>query len=93
MARFIVIHNVAVEEMSQEQLVDLAKQVMVRLKPGVEWISSWYTSEANKLFCDWEAPDEEAIRAALGEALKVYPIEAVHSVIYINPAWYAEQSW
>jgi len=93
MARFIVIHNVAVEEMSQEQLVDLAKQVMVRLKPGVEWISSWYTSEANKLFCDWEAPDEEAIRAALGEALKVYPIEAVHSVIYVNPAWYAEQSW
>jgi len=93
MARFIVIHNVAVEEMSQEQLVDLAKQVMVRLKPGVDWISSWYSSEANKLFCDWEAPDEEAIRAALGEALKVYPIEAVHSVIYINPAWYAEQSW
>jgi hypothetical protein len=92
MARFIVVHNVAVEEMSQDQLVDLAKQVVVRLKPGAEWISSWYTPEANKLFCDWEAPDEEAIRAALGEALKVYPIEAIHSVIYINPAWYGEQS-
>jgi len=91
MARFIVIHNVAIEEMSQDQLVDLARQVAARLKPGVEWISSWYTSEANKLFCDWEAPDEKAIRAALGEALQVYPIEAVHSVIYINPAWYAEQ--
>jgi hypothetical protein len=91
MARFIVIHNVAAEEISQDQLVDLAKQVAARLKPGVEWISSWYASEANKLFCEWEAPNEKAIRAALGEALKVYPIEAVHSVIYIDPAWYAEQ--
>jgi hypothetical protein len=91
MARFIVIHNVTVEEMSQDQLVDLAKQVAARLKPGVEWISSWYASEANKLFCDWEAPDEGVIRAALGEALKVYPIEVIHSVIYVNPAWYAEQ--
>jgi len=92
MARFIVVHNVAVEEMSQDQLVDLAKQVAARLKPGVEWISSWYTSEANKLLCEWEAPDEEAIRVALGEALKVYPIEIIYSVIYINPAWYKEQS-
>ena len=92
MARFIVVHNVAVEEMSQDQLVDLAKQVAARLEPGVEWISSWYTSEANKLFCDWEAPDEEAIQAALGEVVKVYPIEMIHSVIYINPAWYGEQS-
>jgi len=92
MARFIVVHNVAVEEMSQDQLVDLAKQVAARLKPGVEWISSWYTSEANKLLCEWEAPDEEAIGVALGEALKVYPIEIIYSVIYINPAWYREQS-
>jgi hypothetical protein len=92
MARFIVVHNVAVEEMSQDQLVDLAKQVAARLKPGVEWISSWYTSEANKLLCEWEAPDEEAIRVALGEALKVYPIEIIYPVIYINPGWYKEQS-
>jgi len=92
MARFIVIHNMAAEEISQDQLVDLAKQVVARLKPGVEWVSSWYTSGANKLFCDWEAPDEETIRAALGEALKVYPIEVIHSVIYVNPAWYRDQS-
>lgn len=91
MARFVVIHNVVVEELTQDRMVDLAKQVAVRLKPGVEWISSWYASEANKLFCDWEAPDEEAIRDALGEALEVYPIETVHSVIHIDPAWYAEQ--
>ncbi len=92
MARFIVVHNVAVEEISQDRLVDLAKQVAARLEPGVEWISSWYTSEANKLLCEWEAPDEEAIRVALGEALKVYPIEIIYSVVYINPAWYKEQS-
>lgn len=92
MARFIVVHNVAIEKMSQDQLFGLAKQVVARLKPGVEWLSSWYTSEANKLFCEWEAPDEEAIRAALGEALKAYPIEVIHSVIHINPAWYREQS-
>ena len=92
MARFVVIHNVIVEELSQDRLVDLAKQVAAHLMPGVEWISTWYAPEVNKLFCDWEAPDEEAIRAALGEALKVYPIEAVHSVIYVDPAWYAEQA-
>ncbi len=92
MARFIVVHNVIIDGLSQDRIVDLAEQVAARLKPGVEWISSWYTSEANKLFCDWEAPDEEAIRDALGEALKVYPIEAVHSVIHIDPTWYGEQA-
>ena len=92
MARFFVIHNVAAEELSQDGMVDLAKQVAARLKPGVEWLNSWYASEPDKLYCDWEAHDEDAIRAALGEALKVYPIEAVHSVIYIDPAWYGEQA-
>ena len=92
MARFVVIHNVIVEELSQDRMIDLAKQVAARLKPGMQLISSWYASEVDKLFCDWEAPDEEAIRAALGEALEVYPIETVHSVIHIDPGWYAEQS-
>ena len=92
MARFIVIHNVAAEELSQDRMIALGKQVAARLKPGVEWLNSWYASEPDKLYCEWEAPDEDAIRAALGEALKVYPIEAIHSVIYVNPAWYGEQA-
>ena len=40
MARFFVIHNVAAEELSQDRMVDLAKQVAASLKPGVEWLNS-----------------------------------------------------
>jgi hypothetical protein len=37
------------------------------------------------MFCEWEAPDEEAIRASIGERLKLNPIETIYEVIAVDP--------
>ena len=86
MARFIVIHNVAPEEISQDQLVDLGKQVAARLKPGVEWLNSWYASGPDKLYCEWEAPDAEAIRKSLAHVEHIMSTDEIHPVVLIDPS-------
>ena len=84
MARFIVVHT-PVTELTQDQIVDGIRAMVASLEPETEWISSWYASEENKMFCEWEAPDEEAIRASIGEGLKLNPIETIYEVIAVDP--------
>jgi hypothetical protein len=84
MARFIVVHT-PVTELTQDQIVDGIRAMVASLEPETEWISSWYAPEENKMFCEWEAPDEEAIRASIGEMLKLNPIETIYEVIAVDP--------
>lgn len=86
MARFIIIHRVPTQA-TQDQTIDAARQVVASLAPGVEWLNSWLSREA-KLFCEWEAPDADAIRAALETVADLLPIEACYEVVRIDPQWY-----
>ena len=87
MARFIVVHS-SPENSSQDQMVGFARQVAASLPVGTEWRNSWYSGEAGKLFCEWEAPSKEAIQAALEAAGALFPIETIHVVEWIDPEWY-----
>ena len=84
MASFIVVHT-PVTELTQDQIVDGIRAMVASLEPETEWISSWYAPEENKMFCEWEAPDKEAIRASIGEMLKLNPIETIYEVIAVDP--------
>ena len=54
----------------------------------VEWVSSWYAAGSNRLYCLWEAPDPQAIRACFVEVeLKKAPIREVDEVAHVDPAW------
>ncbi|MDH7485676.1 MAG: DUF4242 domain-containing protein [Anaerolineae bacterium] len=87
MAKYFVVHAPAVEELPQDRLHELMHAVAVANVPDTEWLASWVTVDARKMFCVWEAPGEAAIRAALGEeALKLNPIEALYEVVDVNPA-------
>jgi hypothetical protein len=86
MARFIIIHRVPTQA-TQDQIIDAARQVVASLAPGVEWLNSWFSREA-KLFCEWEAPDANAIRAALEAVADLVPIEECYEVEWIDPQWY-----
>jgi hypothetical protein len=88
MARFIVIHDVSIET-TQDALIACARDVVASLAPGMEWLNSWWIAgEVQRLFCEWEAPDANAIRAALEEFEDLLPIETVHEAQWINPKWY-----
>jgi hypothetical protein len=86
-ARFIAIHS-SPPEATQDQLFEGAKKVTALLTSGTEWMNSWWIPETEQLFCEWEAPNAEAIRAALEPVKGLFPIEALYEVQWIDPAWY-----
>lgn len=86
MARYIVIHNVLVE--TQDQAVTGLRQLAASLPTGVEWVNSWWVAETGQMLCEWEAPDDGAIRDALAPFQEHAPIERIHEVEQIDPHWY-----
>jgi hypothetical protein len=56
--------------------------------PGVDWTSSWFAAGPSRLYCLWEAPDPQAIRACfVAEELKRAPIREIDEVAHVDPAW------
>jgi hypothetical protein len=86
MARFILIHG-APAQATQKEIFDSARKVVASLAPGTEWLNSWLSRE-EKLFCEWEAPDADAIRASLEPVAPLVPIQALYEVEWIDPQWY-----
>jgi hypothetical protein len=88
MARFIVIHGSS-PEASQDELIGSAREIAASLAPGTEWLNSWWIAgEMQKLFCEWEAADADAIRTSLEPVKDLFPIEAIHEAQWIDPQWY-----
>jgi len=86
MARFIVVHKLPAM-VTQDQVREEAKAIINALPDDVEWLRSWAVYESDRLFCEWEAPEEGAVRAAL-KGTKFFPIEAIHPVEPIDPGWF-----
>ncbi|MGD1995342.1 MAG: DUF4242 domain-containing protein [Anaerolineae bacterium] len=87
MARFMAVHNPAVEA-TQDQMIDGIKRVIASQPPETEWIRSWVVPEEGKLYCEWEAPNADTIRASLEQVADLIPIEAIYEVQLIEPEWY-----
>ena len=87
MARFLLIHG-AVTDATQQQIIGAARKVMASLAPGAKWLNSWVAPGVWTLFCEWEAPDADAVVASLESAKDLLPIEAIHEVEWIDPEWY-----
>jgi len=84
MARFIVIHTPS-PEITQDQLFDGAQEILASLEPGVQWLNSWSAGKANKVFCEWEAPDAETIRRTLTKLEHIMSTDEIHSVVQVDP--------
>jgi muconolactone delta-isomerase len=87
MARFIVFHKGS-EDISQDAVVEAAQAVQRSLPEGIKWLNSWFVPGEYRLICEWEAPDEQSVRAALAGVMDLFPVEVVHEVVYIQPEWY-----
>jgi hypothetical protein len=90
MAHFILIHTRAIDEIAQETVFTMFRDLVRAKAPGATWLRSWMSVDATRLFCLWEAADEEHIRAALGpERLAMLPIQAAYEVVDVDPAFFA----
>lgn len=88
MTRFIVIHQTPPGG-TQEEIIAAARKLNESLVDEAEWLNSWWMAgEVGELFCEWEAPDEDAVRASIEPVKELFPIVSVHLVTKIDPAWY-----
>ncbi|UCG08397.1 MAG: DUF4242 domain-containing protein [Desulfobacterales bacterium] len=62
MARFIVERTLP--KLSQEELQEIGKQVVkvAEEMPGVTWVKSSISESEGKSYCEFEAPNPEALR-------------------------------
>ena len=75
MARFMVVHKAPFTE---EELMARAKAAPNFMPKGVSWKCSYCDFNANRHFCEWEAPDEKVLRRVL--RLTQTPFETIHRV-------------
>lgn len=88
MARFMVIHRLPAVG-TQDEIIDIGKATTIALPNGAEWLKSWVVHADGRLFCEWEALEEESIHTVLKET-GFFPIEVVYPVVAIDPAWFKE---
>ena len=62
MPRYIIERTTG--SLTQEQLEEAAKQSIAALTglPGVKWVRSYVSDREGKIYCEYDAPDEDAIR-------------------------------
>ncbi len=91
MPRFLVTHSVVKLYETQEQWVQdwgSLRKRSLQSRGNSQWLSSWYAAHSNKLFCEWEAADEAAIRASFtADELAMAPIVSVDEVAHVDPTW------
>ncbi len=90
MARFIVTHKLPAVG-TQDEIIEAGKATIDALPNGAEWLRSWVVHADGRLFCEWEASEEESIQAAL-KGVEFFPIEVIHPVLVIDPAWFKEST-
>jgi len=90
MAHFILVHNTAAEELTQETVFAGFRGLAEAKVPDTKWLHSWGTVDGSKLFCLWDAPNVAAIRTALEPwRLEMLPIDAAYEVVDIEPSMFA----
>ena len=88
MTKFIVVHRLP-EVATQDEMIAAGKAIAARLSDDARWLGGWVVPADDRLLCEWEASSAEAIKAAL-EGVNLLPVEAIHPVGSIDPAWFAE---
>ena len=86
MARFIVVHRLPAVA-TQDEVIAAGKAIVTASSNGSKWLRSWVVPDENRLLCEWEAPEEGAMRASL-RGVELLPIEAIQRVAAIDPVWF-----
>jgi hypothetical protein len=87
MARFLVFHT-GKEVISQEEIVDAARQLQKSLPEGLQWLNSWFVPSEYRMICEWEAADKQSLQSFLTQSMPLLPVEVIHEVEQIRPDWY-----
>jgi hypothetical protein len=79
--RFIVVHTMP---MTEEQAMAMFKNMPSQLPPGVTWKLTYCDFDDGKFFCEWEAPNKEAVEQVFKASNA--PFDAVYPVRLFDAA-------
>jgi hypothetical protein len=82
MAKFLVVHPVG-SNLDLEAATPVGKAVKAQCSADAYWVRSWYVPEQGKFYCEWDAKDAAAVRAAMVNAFKTVPEMPVEGVYKI----------
>jgi len=75
MPKFIVVHSVPY---NKEQILATAKNIPNQLPPDVSWNLTYCAFGDSRFFCEWEAPNKDAVEQVLKSTQ--IPYDAVYPV-------------
>jgi len=81
MPRFIAVHTLPATE---EQMKKSAQDMPPKLPAGLSWKLTYCDFNSNKFFCEWEAPNKEAIEQVFKAANM--PFDAIYPVRLLDVA-------
>lgn len=88
MGRFIAVQTLPAKA-GQDELIEMGKALANGKSDGALWLRSWVVPGEERVLSEWDASEEEDVRAAL-EAAGLFPVEAIHVVGLIEPEWFRE---
>jgi hypothetical protein len=65
-----------------EQIMATAENMPPQLQPGVSWNLTYCDFDNNKFFCEWEAPDKDAVEQVFRSTQ--LPYDAIYPVRLLN---------
>ncbi len=67
MGKYLVVHPVG-PDMNLDEAKPIGQIVKANCSTDAYWVRSWYTPEDGNFYCEWDAKDADAVRAALERA-------------------------
>ena len=92
MTHYLLIHDVKVYPESQDEWIEMWRDLRSRACGEVEWLHSFYEPESRRMYCQWSAPDLDAIMACIeGKVLETAPVIATSEIVLFDVAWLDEK--
>jgi hypothetical protein len=87
MARYLIERTVGTVTREELEAVSLTSKRVLEGMSGVQWIRSYVSDREGKIFCEFDAPDEEAIREHARRA--GLPVDRITEIaIEVSPAMF-----
>ncbi len=91
MPQYLLVHDVIEYPETQDEWIGLWKEIRDKACGEAEWLHSFYEPGSGRLFCQWKAPDLDAIMACLSqEVLEKAPIRESSEIVLFDVAWLDE---
>jgi hypothetical protein len=91
MPHYLLVHKVEQFPASQDEWIEWWRGIRRRCSTDATWLHSFMDTQTNKLYCEWNAIDLDAIIKCFDEeALTMAPLEYHGEIVYFDTEWLDE---